>query len=131
MKKIAIAIIIMSLLSGCSKSFLVEKESCFKHLATLEKKLNNNSSTKDFSASIQVSKIFYSPKVDSCLYVLKTYSSTRNKPGASGTIVDYDLYNLLTKEKLTNIKGCDGELHCGLSTSEAEITFNKKVFTYE
>ncbi|MFA6918204.1 MAG: hypothetical protein WC285_05260 [Candidatus Gracilibacteria bacterium] len=131
MKKIAIAIITMSLLLGCNESFLAEKESCFKHLATLEKEFNDGYSIEGESAYTQVSEIFYSPKVDSCLYILETRSNSMNAPGSNGIIVNYDLYNLLTKERLIDVKGCDGELHCGLSTTEAETTFKSKIVDYK
>lgn len=129
MKKRVTTLIAVLIFTGCthSESFLDEKETCSKYQQELVEEVEKIGKTH----SVSVEKLFYSPKIDSCLYVVKRYSSTTNKPGANGEIVDYSLYNFFTKEELTSVKGCDGELHCGLSTAEAKSKIESKVSEYE
>ena len=94
--------------------------------------MHNYANIEDGSnESKMVTKIFYSPKSDSCLYSTRLYSITSNKPGKNGTIVEYELYDFFTNEKLLNEKGCDGELHCEMSVQDAEKTFNNNIKKYE
>lgn len=133
MKKFAIIIIVILtvIFVGCKKSMLEEKELCFQYLGSLQKEFNRDYPSENLYVYTTVKKIFYSKKLDSCLYLLETSSSTYNQPGENGRIVNYDLYNLLTSEKLLGVQGCDGELHCGALPEEAEISINNIISDYE
>lgn len=119
-------------LTACSnESFLVEKEKCFSYKDKIEE--NNNASftseTEIYSESIE--KVFYSPKMDSCLYSKRTSLFRKNTPGENGSIVGIGLYDYLTSERILFHQGCDAELHCGSSIIEAEMAFQKELKDYE
>lgn len=128
-----LSIVIIIITTGCSikTSNLNEKEKCANYRKTMENMHNYANIKDDNNESKMVTKIFYSPKSDSCLYSTRLYSITNNKPGENGTIAEYELYDFFTNEKVLNEKGCDGEIHCGLSVQDAEKSFNNKLKKYE
>lgn len=136
MKKITIAILLTIFLTGCTSNtkntnFLSEKEKCFNYKEKLEKENNYNNVSEGFSVRSNVSKIFYSPKQNSCLYVIELSSSTKNNSGSNGAILEYKLVDLFNGKQLLYEEGCDGELHCGYSTIEAKEAFESKIKPYE
>lgn len=133
MKKFAITICATLLLAGCTSndSLLSKKQECFGYKTSIEESKNSNYSGTDLATSTTVAKVFYSPKQDSCLYVLETSSLHTNKPGANGSSDIFGLYDYLTGEEIYSIEGCDGELHCGLSGKEAENNFKDELKKYE
>ena len=132
MKKILL-IFTCIILTACStnKSLLNKKQECFKYKKELEKRHNKQLSIKGLQTYSYVNNVFYSKKQDSCLYMLTVSSIHSGKPGENGQLKVLGLYDYLEGEKLYSIQGCDGELHCGSSVTEAENTFQKQLKKYE
>ena len=133
MKKFAITIYTAVLLVGCAsdESLLSKKQECFDYRSGLEEEHNSDYLGSDLATSTTIMKVFYSPKQDSCLYVMETSSRNTNDPGANGSMEALGLYDHLTGDRLYLAEGCDGELHCGFSTQEARNKFYEELKKYE
>ena len=134
MKKYAIMISSIFLLVACNSSdnLAKKKQECLRHKASLEKEHNDNFALKGFVFNKFISKIFYSAKRDSCLYVLEESSLQRNDdPGTNESVLILRLYDLLANEEVISFQGCGGKLHCGLTPEEAEEKFFKELSKYE
>lgn len=132
MKKITIAFLFLAIIMGCAnQSTLNEKEICFKYVEELKDSFNMTYGDKGLLRESELLEVFYSKKSDSCLYATKNSTNKTNSPGENGTITDYRLFDVFSKEELIESKGCDGELHCGASTVEAEKYFYSELKKYK
>jgi hypothetical protein len=127
-----LAFLIIFLLTGCATNpdLLSKKQECFSYKKALEESKNTSFSMKGLSTSTTVNRVFYSSKENSCLYVLQTSSMHTDEPGANGFTDTFEIYDHLEGVKLYSVKGCDGELYCGLSAEEAESEFTEELEKY-
>lgn len=126
MKKISLVLMSIVFLSGCSvsnDSYLDQKIACNERKQSITDDVASNWSGDSFPV---VKEVFYSNKVDSCLYTLAVSGgdTVTNSRGGS-----YSLIDALTNKDIFYNNWCtDG---CAKSKEEAEEEFYKEVKKYE
>ena len=124
---------------GCNlkkDSYLAEKEKCFKYSEEINKSnrlVSYYGDEGEKGSFVQfVQEVFFSPKADSCLFVLFSSTETKQTPGENGIVYAYRLVDYFNSSNNIIIEeGCSGEIHCGQSINEAENNFKKKLKEYK
>ena len=127
MKKLFLVIIAALFVSGCAinsnDDIFSKKKECAELRAGIEQHLMDlNSGTE----RVQLNKIFYSPKENTCLYTMTTNT-------VEGEIRRsyYDLYDALTNEKVASEVGCLPRDICEKDPTQASEDFDALIKKYE
>ena len=113
------------LLTGCTNSndIFTKKQACADLMDEVETKITDKYGENSL---VELKKIFYSNKADSCLYSF--YISERR---GNDNYFTYKLVDALTDETLFEREGCLIEGNCVYSFEEASTYIEEKAQEYE
>lgn len=104
-----------------------KKKECAALRTQIEARIQKDWPENEFDGHTTLEKIFYSPKMDSCLYTfrIEEYSKDRKT-----SIQENDLVDAFTNELIAAERGCIPKENCTQSTMTALTSFDMQLEEY-